>query len=399
MEMESPNSYQHLENWKLIGTNFTKADVDMRSRFAVTHSQMVDVYAKAMDKGLKDFFVLSTCNRTEFYGCAPMSLMQELVSDQLGVSDSELNEYFYFESGKGAVRHFFNVVSGLNSQIIGDYEIAGQVRKAIQLSRQYGLTGTLTDRISSFAFHASKVVKTQTHLSSGKYSLSYATAELINRRTADQPVNRILIIGTGEMGRAVSRNLREYFPGHELTVTNRTLANATGLAEEISGKILPFETFTNHLHEFDAIIATAEAENFLINAGDVPEGRRIFLDLSVPQVIDPEIKSISGVSHYSLDEISMVHNDLVKQRLQELPKAERIIEQFIDKLIEWQSIFMYTAIALSYKEKVKRIIGQSGTTGSDVERVFSGLIQQIRFEGYKGCSVIQTVNDLIAPEG
>jgi len=397
-EVDIRVAYQHVSNWTLIGTNFTKADIHIRSKFAITNSVMAEVYANATRKGLKDLIALSTCNRTEFYGCAPLSFMKELVRDQLGISDEQLNEYFYFKTSNAAIHHFFRVVTGLDSQIIGDYEIVGQVKKAVQLSRQFGMTGTLTDRISSLAFHASKEIKTKTNLSHGKYSVSYAAAELIIRHPAERAIERILIVGTGEMGQAVSKNLREYFRHLKLTITNRTLSHARKLATEINAEVLPFESFTNQLCDFDAVITTAESENFLINMRDVPSNPCLFLDLSVPQVIDPAIKKISPATHYSLDEISSFHNELIKQRFLEIPKAEKIIEEFIEKLMDWQSVFIHTGVILSYKEKMARVIHNGGNPAPKIEKSFSGLIRQIKVEGYRGCAVIQTVNDLLALE-
>jgi glutamyl-tRNA reductase len=389
---------QHVSNWTLIGTNFTKADIHVRGRFAITNAAMSEVYATAGNRGLKDFIAISTCNRTEFYGCAPLSLMKALVRDQLGVSDEQLKEYFYFETGEAAIYHFFRVAAGLDSQIIGDYEIVGQVKKAVQVSRQNGLTGTLSDRISSLAFQASKEIKAKTNLSQGKYSVSYAAAELINSHSSKLSIDRILVIGTGEMGRAVSRNLKEYFPQHRLAITNRTLNNAQRLATEIDADILPFETFTNQLNDFDVVVTTVQSEQFLIRSKDVPSHPCLFLDLSVPQVIDPQIKGLSHVAHYSVDEISSFHNELIKQRFLDIPKAEKIVEEYIAKLMDWQTVYKHRGVILNYKEKMARIIHNGGNPAPKIERSFSGLIQQIKLEGYRGCTVIQTVNDLLALE-
>ncbi|MBS1509022.1 MAG: glutamyl-tRNA reductase [Bacteroidetes bacterium] len=380
----------------MIGTNFTKADIQTRSHFALNGDSTAEVYARALNLGLKDFFVLSTCNRTEFYACAPMSLLKELVCDQLSISEKQIGEYFYFEFSRDAISHFFKVVCGLNSQIIGDYEIVGQVKKAIQVSRQYGLTGTLTDRITSFAFHASKEVKVKTNLSHGKYSVSYAASELILANEPDQN-GKILIIGTGEMGQAVARNLREYFPTRAIAVTNRTLTHAQSLAAEIGAEVIPFESFPQQLQSFNTVLTTAQANGYLIRHDNVPDGKRLFLDLSVPQVIDPSIKRISGVRLFSLDEISSFHNTLIAQRQTEIPKAESILEEYIQRLMEWQTIYLHRDVLLSYKEKVARIAPQS-LTSDRIDKKFSGLIKQIKTAGYKGCSVIETVNELIGQD-
>lgn len=394
--MSSHPSYYHLSNWSLIGTNFTKADIQTRGHFALNANNTAQVYARALNLGLKDFFVLSTCNRTEFYSCAPMAILKELVCDQLSISDKHLDEYFYFESGRDAIFHFFKVVAGLNSQIIGDYEIVGQVKKAIQVSREYGLTGTLTDRITSVAFHASKEVKTKTNLSHGKYSVSYAAAELIIAHESNQN-GKILVVGTGEMGQAVAKNLREYFPKREIAVTNRTLSHAQSLAQEIDAGVIPFELFPHHLQSFDTVLTTAQADGYLIHRGNAPAGKRLYLDLSVPQVVDPSIKELSEVRLFSLDEISSFHNALIAQRQTEIPKAESILKEYILRLMEWQNIYLHRDVLLSYKEKIARIAPQS-LSPDRIEKKFSGLIKHIKSAGYTGCSVIEIVNDLISQD-
>ncbi len=324
---------------------------------------------------------------------------EKFSNEQLDITTDQLKNFFYIERGKDAIHHFFHVVSGLNSQIIGDYEIVGQVKKSIQMAREFGLVGTLTDRVSSYAFQASKQVKIKTNLSSGKYSVSYAAAELINDQQNEKSFNDILIVGTGQIGQAMARNLKEYFPKNKFSLTNRTLSHAQDLGSELNVNVIPFEKFIDSLHSFDVVITTAESDNYLITVDDIPtEGMRLFLDLSIPQVIDPQIKSLTNSKHYSVDEISEFHNELMKQRHLEIPKAESIIEEHCMKLMEWQTVFRHTEIILSYKEKMGRIIHIGDNHPVKTEKIFSGLIQQIKSEGYSGCSVIETVNVLLALE-
>ena len=395
----NPPLFRHLDYFLVIGSNFTKADALIRSRLAITKSNTDSIYVLAAEKGLKDFLVLSTCNRTELYAFAPYAILKEVVVEALNVSDDELESYFYTYTGIETVRHFSKVVAGLDSQIIGDYEIVGQVKKAIQLSRDSGLVDTLMDRVSNYAFQASKEIKAKTNLSNGKYSVSYAAAELISSQQNGNPFKNILIVGTGEIGQAMARNLNEYFPQCRLSLTNRTFIHAQVLTKELNATLIPFEQFTNHLNEFDAVITTVESDHYLIGVEDISIHHPcLFLDLSIPQVIDPQIKTIPGVRHYSVDEISAFHNELMKQRYLDIPKAELIIEDFIVKLLEWQNIFRHTGIILSYKEKMGRIIHNGGHPSAKIDKSFSGLIQQIKLEGYRGCSVIQTMNELIALE-
>lgn len=392
------SSFAHIDHFVVIGSNFTRADTLVRSRLAITAAKTDSIYKSAIQNGLAEFLILSTCNRTEFYAFAPFGILKGLVTESLNLSEDAFDTYFYTYTGVEAVRHFFKVTAGLDSQIIGDYEIVGQVKKAIQLSRDSGLVDTMMDRISNFAFQASKEVKARTNLSNGKYSVSYAAAELISAQQNGKSFKNILIVGAGEIGQAMARNLKEYFPQSQISLTNRTFSHAQNLAQELQAEIIPFEKFTDHLNEFDAVITTAESDHYLIGVKDIPVTPCLFLDLSIPQVIDPQIKSIPGVKHYSVDEISAFHNELMKQRHLEIPKAEVIIDEFISKLLAWQNIFLHTGIVLRYKEKMGRIIHNGGNPEAKIEKSFSVLIQQIKSEGYRGCSVIQTMNELIAHE-
>ena len=195
--MVSRSILSYLDNFIVIGINFNKADTQIRSCFAITPSAIDEVYSKAKDKHLDNFFVLSTCNRTEFYACASPKILKALMIEQLSLRQEDFDSYFYLYTGLDAIRHFFRVTSGLNSQIIGDYEIEGQVKKAIQFSRQHKMIGTVTDRVSSLAFQSSKEIKAKTNLSSGKYSVSFAAAELISALASSIEPKRILIVGAG----------------------------------------------------------------------------------------------------------------------------------------------------------------------------------------------------------
>lgn len=393
-----------MKHFVVIGTNFTKADTQTRSHFAITKAAEGTVYEHAAQEGFQDFFLLSTCNRTEFYSCGSVSSLQGLVMSQLGVTDQEFQEYFYVHTGMEAVRHFFYVVSGLDSQIIGDYEIVCQVKASLDEARKHGLVGTITDRISNFAYQAQKKVKAHTNLSSGKYSVSYAAAELMFHEHETHEFQNILLVGTGDFGSTVARNLRHYFPKIQLTVSNRTREKADKLAGQVKAAVVPFETFQNELNRFDVIITTVGIERYLIEPSHLSgEIKKLFLDLSVPQAVSPEVKSMPGIRLYSVDEVSDFHNDLLQQRKLEIPRAKKIVEMFLTQLMEWQEVYSHRDIILSYKEKIKSLVGEHPSmeeleSQKRIEKTFSALIQEIREQGYAGCRMIETMNNLVPVE-
>jgi glutamyl-tRNA reductase len=398
--MANAVSSGHIHYFTVIGTNFTKADTQTRSRFAIPQALSEQVYKKASNLGFDDFLILSTCNRTEFYAVGPATSLKQLVAEQLLLTGEDFNKYFYTYTGKEAVEQFFRVVSGLDSQIIGDYEIVCQVKAALDEARKHNLVGTITDRVSNFAFQASKKVKAHTNLSSGKYSVSYAAAELMFHEHETKPIENILLVGTGEFGSTVARNLRHYFPKVKLSLTNRTRKKAEMLADQVKATVIPFSSFRGELEKFDAIITTVGLETYLVHAKDVKGGhRQLFLDLSVPQAIHPDVKSLPGVKLYSVDEISAFHNELLKQRKLEIPRAEKIVDLFIDRLMEWHEVYNHRHIILGYKEKIQNLVRpQQAGYHKKVEQTFSGIIQQIKTQGYAGCMMIEAMNTLVPAE-
>lgn len=397
--------YQSLEHFVLIGTNFTKADIKTRSRFAITKATEADTYQKAIQLGFQDFFLVSTCNRTEFYACAPLGVLKQLVSAQLEVSESDFNQYFYILAGTNAVRHFFQVVSGLDSQIIGDYEIVCQVKASVDEARKHNLVGTITDRVTNFAYQSQKKVKAHTNLSSGKYSVSYAAAEMIFHESQSESFRNILIVGAGDFGAAVARNLRHYFHSIPIAISNRTREKAEKVAEQVKAEIIAFDDFKNHLNRFDVVITTVGLEQYLVQPEDIQGlNKKLFLDLSVPQSVHPDVKNINGVRLFSVDEVSAFHNDLLKQRKMEIPRAEKIIDLYMNQLMEWQHVYNHSHIVLSYKEKVRNLIsdqpsipieGEVHDQNKKLDKAFSSLIKEIREQGYAGCRMIETLNNLV----
>lgn len=396
-----------LEHFVLIGTNFTKADIKTRSRFAITKTTEADVYQKAIRSGLQDFFLLSTCNRTEFYACTSLDVLKQLVCAHLAVSDTDFNKYFYIHIGSNAVRHFFQVVSGLDSQIIGDYEIVCQVKASIDEARKHNLVGTITDRVTNFAYQTQKKVKAHTNLSSGKYSVSYAAAEMIFHESQSESFRNILIVGAGDFGATVARNLRHYFPSIPMAITNRTYPKAENVAAQVQAEVIAYEDFKNHINRFDIIITTLGLEDYLVQPEDV-QGlhEKLFLDLSVPQAVHPDVRNVSGVRLLSVDEVSAFHNELLQQRKLEIPRAEKIIDLYMNQLLVWQQVYHHSHLVLNYKEKIRSLIsdqptpsvGDAHDQNMKLDKIFSSLIQEIREQGYAGCRVIETLNNIVLVE-
>jgi len=390
-----------IENFLVIGSSFVKADSDTRSRFAVTREQAAQFYAMSRSTALADFFILSTCNRTEFYAVGSRSTLQAFVSRQLQITDKDLNSYFYFYRGLDAIQHFFRVVAGLDSQILGDYEIVCQVKAALEQARANGRVGPLFDRIANFAFQASKKIKVHTQLSSGKYSVSYAASQMMYHRQKEHGISKMLLVGAGDFGASVAHRVRHYFPCAGITLTNRTHEKAIALAAEVKADVIPFHKFSEHLAGYDAVVCTAGSNGYLIDNTHLPVGRpTLLLDLCVPQTIDPAVRLVPGVTLLSVDDVSAFHNELLNHRKMEVPYAQKIVDGFIAQLMTWHRVYVHRGLIHGYKTKIHALwknhpTWQSQPMNETLEEVFTSLILEIKSDGYAGCRMIAGVNKLV----
>jgi|GEM_PF-1710823 glutamyl-tRNA reductase len=399
---------EHVESighFLVAGTNFHKADTQTRGRFALSAEQCQAMLHKAKEHGFRDFIVLSTCNRTEIYACAHLSILKNFLCNGY-ITHAEYDQYFYFKSGHDALRHLFHVACGMDSQILGDYEIAGQLKRAVEMARACQLVGGLTDRIAGFAFQASKKVKTDTRLSSGKYSVSHAAIELMRAEAQATNFKHVLVLGAGIFGSAVSHAIRQAFPAIKLTLSNRTHEKAQELAARVQASVIPFNQIHDSLNEFDVIITTAGLTHYLIEPAHLRANEsKLILDLSVPLAVNPKIKDMMGIRLFSLDEVSNFHNNLLRSREMELPGAEKIIASFVERFLEWHRVYYHRHIIFGYKNKIRQLAGVGAFSGipespldqydKRIERAFFDLIMQIRTEGYAGCKVIDVMGDLV----
>ncbi len=387
-------------DFHVVGTDFLKADTAMRSRFALTNDNVNEIYSKVKSTNTNNFFILSTCNRTEFYGCMDLSVLTNIVSQHLRLTAYELKKYFYVLKGMEAIRHFFRLVSGMESQIIGDYEIYSQVKTAINKARSFGLIGMPIDRISNFAFQASKNIKNKTSLSSGQYSVSYAAAELLYHQTHLSPVDKVLLIGTGRFGLAVGRNIRKRFPNVKLWLSNRTVEKAIRPAEELGASVLSFKELGHRVNDFEVIVVTAGVSCYLIESEHLQPGRtRLLLDLSMPRAVNPEVGCLDGVQLFNVDAVSAFHNQLLNRRLHELPRAQRIVDCHIEQLVSWYRIYSKSHLVWSYREIIKELAKANSPSGflpddNLINKTFRNLICHFKESGYHGCRVIETMNSL-----
>jgi glutamyl-tRNA reductase len=334
-----PIKYYILENF-VIGVNHHKINAENRSKYSLNYEQQVQLYDLIKSLGSAYCAIVNTCNRTEIYGSGSVEYVKNAYIEVLGANFSSTNTLNVMH-GHEAIAHIFNVTCGLDSQVIGDLEILGQVKSAFQAAKQHHALNGFMERLANTAIQAAKEVRSKTNLSSGTVSLSYAAIKYIKRIHQTQPIN-VLLVGTGEFGKRIANNIKDYLPNANLTLCNRTALKAEELASKLGCKIHSFEKLTDAIAANDVIISSVnDAGSYLINNLNVPVAtlqNKVFIDMSIPFSIDPKL-ALTGCTLVNIDEISKEINQTIELRNKDIPVAMGIIDRYVQEFISWAEIF------------------------------------------------------------
>lgn len=328
-----------MENTFVIGISYKNADVATRSAFSISPEKQTECYnlAKAFD--FKDFVVLSTCNRTEIYGVGPVDLAESVITTVTRQSKEMLNQYKFVKTTDDALTHIFHVASGLDSQILGDYEILGQFKNACRLAKENGMLGPVFERMANICIQASKEVKTKTAISKGTVSASYAAIEILKEKFGDKKAS-CLLVGLGKFGNNISKNIKHYLPNIELTISNRTYATALEVANTHGFGILPYEEVQANIKNFDVLVMSAISDNYIVTPETLVDAKTtLVLDLSIPQTVHPNCKSNSNVEIYDINSISTILDKSLENRKTFLPIANEIINSHIAAFVDWSKFY------------------------------------------------------------
>tara|TARA_R110001583_G_scaffold114876_1_gene265323 strand:+ start:30705 stop:31958 length:1254 start_codon:yes stop_codon:yes gene_type:complete len=341
-----------------VGLSYKKADVKMRGAFSITKENQKLLLKAAKKKGIDGIFVLSTCNRTEITGFAKHPF--ELISLLIKFSNGNVEDFIEVSNvykNKDAVRHLFNIGTGLDSQILGDYEIVGQLKESFKLAKKEGTTNAYLERLMNLVLQASKDVKNHTKLSSGTTSVAYAAIQYIVENVENHCDKKILIYGLGEIGKNTCKNVLNYTSNKQITLINRTLETALGFVEVhpevIAGK---FEDLTKEIHNTDILIVATGASIPTVTKEHFKKRQDLLiLDLSMPENVDVAVKEIPGVSLVNVDELSKITDKTIETRRSEIPAAEAIIDKYKEEFNDWISHRKYVPAVNALKESLKII--------------------------------------------
>jgi glutamyl-tRNA reductase len=335
--MSPENTTEKLYN---VGLSYKKADVKVRGSFSIAKENQKLLLKDAKSQGIDGIFVLSTCNRTEITGFAkhPFQLISLLVKYSQGTLEGFIPVSNVYKN-KEAVEHLFNIGTGLESQILGDYEIVNQLKQSFKMAKKQGTINAYLERMMNLVLHASKEVKNHTELSSGTTSVSYAAVQYLIETVENYDNKKILIYGLGEIGKNTCKNVLEYTSNKQVTLINRTMEKALEFKKKLDDiSVNDFSNLTQEIQETDILIVSTGAEVPIVNKDQLIPGKElIILDLSMPENVNVHVKEVPGVSLINLDELSQITDKTIETRRSEIPKAEKIIAKYKSEFNDWIS--------------------------------------------------------------
>jgi glutamyl-tRNA reductase len=325
----------------VIGLSYKTAPVEVRERLAV-HPSRLRCHGCRLKLGanLTEVVLLSTCNRVEVYGVTPwVHANLERVLQQLSGSDFDFSPYLYVKEGAKAIEHLFSVASGLDSMVIGETEIAGQVKQAYQAAQEAKLTGRITNRLFQTALQTAKEIRTQTQIGRGATSVGSVAVELAERIfDRDLSGKSVMIIGAGKMGEACVRHLAKK-GARAVMVSNRSYERALNLATEFGGRAIPFEQCLQGLTEADIVVSSTGCPQSILHRQDLVsimparKNRPLFLiDIAVPRDIDADVQQLENVYLYNVDHLETIVRENVSHREKELSRCWAMISERVASL-------------------------------------------------------------------
>ncbi len=399
----------------VAGINYKKTDAALRGQFAISTDKYANILDLASSYNINELFVISTCNRTEIYGFTESA--EQLCALLCSQTDGDVETFksiAYIKNGKDAIHHLFEVAAGLDSQILGDYEILGQLKLAVKFARERHFIGAYLDKMISAVLQASKLIKTNTELSGGTVSVSFAAIQFIKEHVTNVADKKILLIGTGKIGRNTCKNLVDYLETKNITLINRTETKAAELANELGLQYAPIEALEENIAAADIIlVATNSADPVILAAHVAEQGNKIIIDLSIPCNVETAAQELHNTTFVNVDDLSKIKDATLHRREAEVPKAKAIINEQIFEFLEWHEMRKNVPALKSIKNKlhamhncnlyISYIARQNAhafttiaSTETKIQKVVNGMAIQMRSHNQKGCSYIAAINEFIA---
>ncbi|WP_284650924.1 glutamyl-tRNA reductase [Flavobacterium terrisoli] len=354
--MENFNMSKHT-SFYAVGLSYKKADAEIRGKFSLDAKAKSTLLMQAEAEGIEALIVTSTCNRTEIYGFAnhPYELIKLLCENSQG-SVPEFQEVAYIYKNQEAINHMFRVGTGLDSQILGDFEIISQMKIAFTESKSNGLVNAFMERLVNSVIQASKKIKTDTEISTGATSVSFASVQYIIRNVEDIANKNILLFGTGKIGRNTCENLVKHTKHDHVTLINRTKDKAEKLGQKLDVVVKDYADLQLELQKADVVVVATGAQNPTIDKAILNLKKPLLiLDLSIPKNVNENVKEVEGVTLIHLDHLSQITDETLENRKLHIPAAEAIIEEIKEEFMAWAKNRKFAPTIQALKEKLNSI--------------------------------------------
>ena len=330
----------------VIGLSHRSCPVEVRERFAFSEAAIPEALQRLRDSGLaEEAVILSTCNRVEVYAASPLASQEASERIQQFLCDCHnyrepVNGEIYARDEPHSVEHLFKVASGLDSMVLGETEILGQLKKAYELALQHRHTGSRLNKAFQRAFNVAKQIRTETNIQRGSTSVGSVAVELAEKIFSKLASHHVMVLGAGDTSEKTARALLSRGAG-SVVVSNRTHERAVALATALGGRAVPWDEWAEIFPEVDIVISSTSAPHYVIERAQL-EGllkrRRhrplLLVDIAVPRDIDPEINRLDDVYLYDIDDLQAIAEDYLKQRREDIARCEAIIQEKARSLLE-----------------------------------------------------------------
>ncbi|MCE5194049.1 MAG: glutamyl-tRNA reductase [Nitrospiraceae bacterium] len=351
----------------VFGVNHKTADVDVRERLAFNGPKLEEGLLKIKSiTGINEAVILSTCNRVEIYTNSKAAsnaheTVKNFLSDYQSIEREKLDKSLYAHENSNAIKHIFRVASSLDSMVVGEPQILGQLKDAFDFALSKKTTGVLINKLMKKAISVAKRIRTETRIAENAVSISFSAVELAKKIFTDLSTKTVVLLGAGEMAELAAKHLVKSGV-KEVLIANRTYDRGCELAKEFNGRPIKFENLIEELVNTDIVICSTGASSYVITKSQIQKVMKerrqqpVFLiDISVPRNIDPEINEIDNVYLYDIDDLQGVVDTNMLGRKKEAEKAEMIIDEEVDKFLKWQSSLDAVPTIIALREKADAI--------------------------------------------
>ena len=344
-----------IKQFYAIGVSHKTASIDLRGKFSLIDSQLHALFLDIKEREIEDLLIINTCNRTEIYAWSTSdTLLINLLCTYSEGTHEDFNQIGYSLKNNDAINHIFRVGTGLESQILGDFEVIGQIKQSFYRSKKMGVAHGKLERLINSVIHASKRIKTETQISSGATSVAFASVQYILKNVPGIAEKNILLFGTGKIGANTCENLVKHSQNDHIILINRTQEKAEKIAGKFPVQVKSFGELSASIRESDVLIVATSSQKYTITPELVHNKKPLLiLDLSLPRNVDPELNNRSNIKVIHLDELSQITDATFERRKKFIPQSEKILEIVKLDFTDWLTHRKYLPTLKAFREKIK----------------------------------------------